>query len=153
MMTSQYLAGLFDGEGCVRLCFRRKWGQISLSVILSNTYRPVLETVKEKYGGSISSSGGKTLATVPCYNLCLRDRLAESLLSDIAPHSIIKADQINLALEFRRFVTRSKEQRCVLVRRPLPLFPNRRIWEKTEETMAAELEYKDRISRLKRSVA
>jgi hypothetical protein len=56
-MDIRYFAGLFDGEGCVAI---RKWAKpnsthvrYSIYVSLGMTYKPVIEALVERFGGSL----------------------------------------------------------------------------------------------------
>ncbi len=46
-MDSSYIDGLFDGEGCVY------WDGRGVRVSITNTYKPVLMAIKDRYGGSV----------------------------------------------------------------------------------------------------
>ena len=104
-----YIAGLFDGEGCVSISRKKSTGvnpSYGLNVSVSNCHRGVLELLQRIYGGYVKHyietrpnqrnwftwqlSGGK---------------MAASFLADIRPYSIIKAEEIDLALEFALRVT------------------------------------------------
>ena len=107
-MSKEYLAGLFDGEGCIVLNrFRQakvKKGRIhptlgfSLIVCISNTHLPTLQEVREMYGGNIQTTKGTNR---PCYTLrLLQGKKVAPFLRDLQPHARIKKSQIDLALEY-----------------------------------------------------
>lgn len=60
-LTSQmaYLAGFFDGEGCIRLkkSYRPQANNFYLTVQVSNSDRLVLEDFKNMFGGSVTLRG------------------------------------------------------------------------------------------------
>jgi hypothetical protein len=101
LLSSEYAAGFFDGEGCVQLRYGKSAIQYHKQIIaaVGQSSLPVLEALKEKYGGSIyqrkmSNCGIKQMwdwkvYTVTCCNF----------FEDILPHAIVKQEQIAFALE------------------------------------------------------
>ena len=100
-----YIAGLFDGEGCVKLYARKRKSdpstyspEFSLTVEISNTNKKVFMPYKNKYGGSIFSRTG---TNGPIYIWSLWSNVAKHFLLDVLNYSIIKRNQINLAIKFQ----------------------------------------------------
>ena len=57
ILDDRYAAGLFDGEGCVRIA---KWKKpnstherYSIFIGMNMVHRPIIEAFKETYGGSL----------------------------------------------------------------------------------------------------
>jgi len=101
-LSDQWAAGFFDGEGSVSLLRRKRGGFIEhmLAVAVGqNDQRPLL-ALKAAYGGSQCNS--KTPSG--CWRWRLHGAEAEAFLRRIRPYSIVKADQIDLALELRALV-------------------------------------------------
>jgi intein/homing endonuclease len=96
-----YYAGLFDGEGCVMIKMSRCRGREyhTLRVDLSNTHLGVLEELQSVFGGSVSQ-GDKRRRQCWYWHLSVND--AYRFLLTIQPFARIKAEQIVLALEFRK---------------------------------------------------
>lgn len=99
-----WAAGFFDGEGCVRIqkesVQRRLNLHYLLQVIVVNTDPAPLDALSEWFGGNVHrrdrTDGHKTL-----WWWELGSAAAERFLRAIRPYSIVKCEQIDLALEFR----------------------------------------------------
>jgi hypothetical protein len=93
-----WLAGFFDGEGCVGLYLRGNDFTCKASII--NTERPVLEEIAAMFGGSLTARkvvpGRK-----PVFALQLNGATAETLLRAIRPFTKVKSAQIDVFLEAR----------------------------------------------------
>jgi hypothetical protein len=55
VLSPEYAAGLFDGEGCIT--FYRSKGYCKPAVLVANSYQPVLRLLEECAGGSCLSRG------------------------------------------------------------------------------------------------
>jgi len=111
-MTNEYLAGLFDGEGCIcvtkvkpNIKNREKNFRYHLVVELSNTYLPILQELKNKYGGNLRF---KRKVNKPCYAWYISKDKTNIFLNDIIDFLIIKKSQAILALEFLEFKKNNK---------------------------------------------
>lgn len=95
-----YFAGLFDGEGCVRIGKNKpnplhtSTSHYYLQVLISNQHLPILQEIQTVFGGSIQES-------IKCYVLHIASRQAASFLKAIKSYSRIKLDEIELALAFQ----------------------------------------------------
>lgn len=104
MVSAAYLAGLFDGEGCIYVfeaSCKRKHGvvkQMMARFVIANTHLPTLEAIKCDWGGfvtAVKSNGG----SLPNYRLDISGH--ESLLNVLKamqPYLIVKRDQVDLFL-------------------------------------------------------
>jgi hypothetical protein len=96
----EYLAGYFDGEGCICMRHRADGRTHRLDVQLTTAYRPVLEALQGRFGGSIwatpSSSRNK-----PLYHWS-PGKKSECLpfLRAIQPFSLEKQEQVATAIEW-----------------------------------------------------
>lgn len=103
-----YVAGLFDGEGCITLCKIKRKANRSESMLLqlnlSNTYLEALEFVKSLYGFGSIVKHTKKEGRKQGYSYVLNAKSAEMFLSSIEKYSIIKIGQIRIALKFRKIV-------------------------------------------------
>ncbi len=103
-IDAAYLAGLIDGEGTVGLYYRSGHG-VALHLSIANTFRPVLEWVRQTTGvGCVAmrrspskSERHKTGGVWKCTAVA-----AETILTAVRPSLIIKAVQADLALDFMR---------------------------------------------------
>ena len=102
-----YLAGIFDGEGCIsimrRHCYRPRLGRVvkdySIHVRVGNTSAQLLDWIAERVGGAIYSQkvvGNRQKA----WHWHLGKRDAAEYLRLIRPYVIVKTRQIDLALKF-----------------------------------------------------
>ena len=95
-----YFAGLFDGEGHVRIGKdpKPRYGATTryyLQVIISNQNLQVLEELQQNFGGSIHGSSG-------CYHLAFGALQSMRFLEEVKPYIRIKLPQVEVALEFQR---------------------------------------------------
>lgn len=96
-VTPQWLAGFFDGEGCVMSSSRANYFLITVS--LSQKDVNILSAVQAIYGGTISDRGANSTAYGHCNVLRWCGKSAKRVLSDMLPYSIVKRDRIELALK------------------------------------------------------
>lgn len=99
-----YLAGLFDGEGCIKVVWQRlhrttrkgiTWG---ISLDICNTYRPVLEWVMTKFGGKVYSEERKNPNQRRKFHWYVMDSIAiRTLLTGMQPYLHIKKRQARIA--------------------------------------------------------
>jgi len=112
-----WVAGFFDGEGSVIVEYSkspesiRGW-RTSLHATLTQTSLPCLELVQQKLGGTIKVSDNRTEDTrrwAVQYTWSVRNQHAIQFLKKIAPYSIVKKTQIDLALTYPMFDNRGKK--------------------------------------------
>lgn len=101
MTDRAYIAGLFDGEGCVILYkrIRKPTNRVEFSLVVSigNTHRPTLEWIKNQFGGSIAKRHNGT--NLPVWEWKASNRSAYDFLWVLLPYCRIKKAQIELAIE------------------------------------------------------
>lgn len=111
-LDAAYLAGLFDGEGCItsiltfRTCRANKGlSRRALSVVtsLANTDLPVIEWASSTTGvGRIQRAGGAHRKK-PCWrHVVTAMQPIESMLLQLRPYMRVKTHQADLALAFLR---------------------------------------------------
>lgn len=102
-MTPAYLAGFFDGEGCVGVYLRNQDKSkshkyyvlvVSLSQV-GDSGRDLLRSIQDEYGGSVY----KNTSGVWYYTLSANK--ARAFLLDILPFLVIKQTQAALGLSFQ----------------------------------------------------
>lgn len=93
--TLAYVAGLFDGEGCVYSADIR--GDMLVRAVIANTNRQVLEFVQSIFGGGIYEVKRPNDRWKDAYRLHFNGRLAVTFLGAIHPWLRIKADQALVA--------------------------------------------------------
>jgi len=100
-ITSEYVAGFFDGEGCIRVLGSSKNKYVGLHLFITNTYKPILEKLKSKYGGSVVLRTKSTDKHRTYYQWRLSSKSDISrFIYDIIDFSIEKRAQLLLGLEY-----------------------------------------------------
>lgn len=106
-MNDAYAAGLFDGEGMIRVANHIHRDGVTriyqLHATLGVTYHPVVEQLKQAYGGSVHQNRHDLRKAVNRiqFNWVAASQQAASFLRRVRPYLIIKADQADLALELQ----------------------------------------------------
>lgn len=97
-----YLAGLFDGEGCVGI-YRagRKAGRMAVRVEMGVTYLPVLTAIQEFLGyGQITPRGGRGGCDKQLWRYGISDRRRVlEFLKTVEPYLHEKREQVQLVLD------------------------------------------------------
>ena len=88
-VSNQYWAGLFDGEGNVYIFKNLK----RIQAIVTQKETPILYLLREKFGGHVYRS------TRAHFWRCGSLKETQNFLEAIKPYSIIKAVEIQIALE------------------------------------------------------
>jgi hypothetical protein len=95
-----YLAGFFDGEGCIRVnkTATKNTTGYHLFATVANNCVPILELYKGKYGGSVNRKNKGQ-----CYYWSLFKKASvEKFLTDSLPYLIVKRDEALIAREYTR---------------------------------------------------
>jgi hypothetical protein len=104
-----YVAAMLDGEGHISITKHlqsygkdgKKYWQIDCKIGISNISIPLMDWIKESFGGDYKD--GKQGCNRPCYRWNLDQyHLQEKFLLGVLPYLIIKRKQALLALEFVR---------------------------------------------------
>lgn len=152
MLSPQYLAGLFDGEGCVNFTIRGKSKQLIIRVTIVNTDENILKILNAQFGGMMTVKQNPKQPTWKTFRaITWRGDMAEEFLKLIEPYSIIKSNQIKLALEYFEF-KRQKEGRYVIRLDPRKDNPKQVRYVRTlsPEIKIKEQEYKNMMHDLNR---
>jgi len=89
VITNEWLAGFIDGEGCFNISRTRT--TIFPRLLIANTNIEILEAIKEKYGGDITSRQlNENWKTFNLYRASWKT--FRSILSDVLPYLNIKKD-------------------------------------------------------------
>jgi len=107
----RYLAGLFDGEGCIyynkKHDGKKRDTGINIGASISNTYKPIIERLYNEFGGYFRKriskhkfETGRYRKTI--YELVLLNAKAESFIRECLPYLIIKKERAELVLELRK---------------------------------------------------
>lgn len=93
-----YVAGFFDGEGCVYLNALKNGGA-SLRVKISQKDKRPLEYIRSIFGGSVCVSRNKKWAT-ECWNWSVSAAQGERFLKLVQPFCLVKKEAIEIGLEY-----------------------------------------------------
>jgi hypothetical protein len=106
-MDNAYIAGLFDGEGCIVVSQNGIDGTMGLRASISNSYKPALDLVAAQYGGRVclAKLGKGHKHTVWSWYISGRD--AARFLEALYPYLIIKREQALVALRFQETMKQS----------------------------------------------
>lgn len=115
MLPNAYFAGLFDGEGFVRIDSHRRNSSGNLSYQLhagiAMTHKPVIRLCFERWGGFFKgddSFRNKNPRNRTIYRWAIVTNNAYRFLSDIREFSIVKHEQIEIALAFQDHIALHK---------------------------------------------
>ena len=105
-----YIAGLFDGEGCIHIRANttnaQKIPRYSLLIQITNSDRRVLEWIQEQVGFGQIGKGGKT-RNLQVYVWRAYSKQAREVLLSILPFMRIKKEQAGLAINLQEEITSS----------------------------------------------
>jgi hypothetical protein len=113
-LEDSYAAGLFDGEGFVRVAIWNKPNSphVRYQVIagLANTYRPVMEQIADQYGGSVYDVRHdlRNPKNRVVFNWQVGSQKAASFFRLVLPFLIIKKEQVELALKLQESIDSHK---------------------------------------------
>jgi len=120
-----YMAGFFDGEGCVGLNKCRSLGATHafpyrVEVQISQVRKEPLEMFQKRYGGGIylTKRSLKNPNWQDVHHWVIGDRAAEKCLRDMLPHLTLKKDKARLCLEWRDLPKLSRIANLQRVGRP-----------------------------------
>lgn len=103
-----WAAGFFDGEGCVLVTISKNSECLSghraiLQASASQTSRPCLEKLVERFGGAVCAQKYRTpkgRRWSVAYQWTVRSEAALDFLRAVQPYSVVKRTQIDLALTY-----------------------------------------------------
>ena len=109
-MDDRYAAGLFDGEGYVRI---NRWKrpnhkQIRYQIIggIGMTHRPIIEELHKTYGGSINMNRHdlRNPKNRIQFTWHVASHQLASFLRRVYPYLVVKKDEAKIALDFQEHV-------------------------------------------------
>jgi len=142
MLTAEYVAGFFDGEGTVGITKSGYDKHVYLRVSVSNTNLGILHTLKAQFGGFLSLTGKKKPNWKASGEWIIGGKAAAEFLRFIEPFVILKKSQVVLGLEFWSFQKKPLRERCNVISGPNT---HTRVQRKPE-TIAKEIEFKSQMS-------
>ncbi len=100
----RWVAGFFDGEGCVSIVRRQRGGFIEhmIAIQIGQKDRRPLDAIRDKYGGSICP----TKTPSGCWRWRCHGKTAERFMRAIVLHCKLKRRELELALTLRQLIGR-----------------------------------------------
>ena len=113
-MKIEYLAGLFDGEGCIHILKQSlKNGSgfsYSVRVIFGMTHGPVIKAIAEQFGVKFCALRVRNNPQAAHWKVAYQTQLcgerAAQLLRDMMPFLIVKREEAVLAIKLQDHITR-----------------------------------------------
>ena len=108
-LTKAYIAGLFDGEGCVSVHKvqdqrSKKKGNLLyryyLKAIIVSTSKDMIDFINKHYSGSVSERTKRNPNHADQWAWQLSGMKAVSFFNDIYPYLIVKKEQASLAMKW-----------------------------------------------------
>lgn len=101
-----YLAGLFDGEGCIHIACHNHWKNAKSSIYvmtisLNNTNESIVRWIHTLFGGSIRRTVHPSGKRKPLYEWRVNAMKAEIFLKNIHDFLRIKQEHAEIALAYR----------------------------------------------------
>ena len=105
-LSNQYVAGLFDGEGCVTTSRQfingkyEKYPRVRMQIQIANTHVGLMNLLTRWFGGGCTDKMGGS-RTKPCYSWRISGKENMTrFLNYVKDYSVVKKSQIVLALVF-----------------------------------------------------
>lgn len=109
MLSIEYLAGLFDGEGCISLAqggaVKNGYVSFGLRMAICMCYKPIIEQIHNDYGGNKIARRRTDGNRRDQWTWHITGKAAEELLNLLIPHLIVKKEEALVckeALNYRR---------------------------------------------------
>ena len=109
MISVEYAAGFFDGEGCINFSSDR-YGKPFIRILVVNTDVSVLELFKDRWQGNITANKRHKDNWKQSYTWRLSHAKAYDFIREIQPFLVVKKRQSQFALDFSQ-LTPSKGNR------------------------------------------
>jgi hypothetical protein len=110
-----YLAGIIDGEGCIRIqrnCAKRigaRAPQYALALRIGSNDPRLMLWLQEHCGGSYYQRADKLRRHI-YFEWVVSSLLAQQVLELVLPHLLLKADQARLGLAFQSGLSKNKKK-------------------------------------------
>lgn len=112
-MTDEYFAGFFDGEGCIHISSNREGRHHTLVLQVSQVDRRPLTALVDRFGGTVCPLRPVLDGRHAIFQWTVRSKAAEAALEALLPFLVVKKEQAELALEYRRSITSQMGSRRV----------------------------------------
>jgi hypothetical protein len=138
-MDDRYAAGLFDGEGYVRIARWEKPNSMHIRyqifMGIGMCFYPVIKMLSDQYGGTINENRHdlRNPKNRIQFNWKLASQKAAAFLRRIEPYSVVKQDEINVALQLQEHIDNN------------PYIPTGKNHEYERKDRAQILEYREKL--------
>lgn len=103
MIDIRYMAGLFDGEGCICLVKQRRVDSdlpvYSIRCVLAMCHKPFIKSVQAQFGGLYTERKGAGKSR-NSFALQWTNNRAKPFLEALLPHLVMKLEEAEIALDF-----------------------------------------------------
>ena len=110
MLSIEYLAGLFDGEGCIHIPLMKhhKTPSYGLRVIFSLTHEEVINRIAKQYGVAYCRlrKNHMNVKWKDAYQVQICGERAAQMLRDMFPFLIVKLEEAKVGLLLQDHITR-----------------------------------------------
>jgi len=112
-LSWQYLAGFFDGEGCLYISKqkgKKKNSYYTPRLTIANTNEEVIGLIEKAFDGCVAREGFEIREgrRRPWYIEIYKRARIKQFLKNIYPYSVVKKPQIELMFEFMEHLDKSK---------------------------------------------
>lgn len=127
-LSPEYLAGFFDGEGCVHCSEYTQRGSrvVQFQIQIANSHEEIIKLIQTENGGSYELQHPSRLGKNKVWLWRIGGVASESFARLILPHTVLKKEQIELFLELRATVVRAGRRHV-----------SDEVWERRAELIAA----------------
>lgn len=101
-VSDQYFAGLFDGEGTLRISYNGR--QYQLLASLGMTHRNPIDSLLDRFGGWVETRQNTGTKWKPIYVWRASSTGALLLIEAIHPYLLVKNEHARVALEFQSLI-------------------------------------------------
>lgn len=102
-----YIAGLFDGEGCITINNHKATGYGSLCCLLTTTDVPSVDYFKEQYGGHTQMLKRRKATWRDQYQWVVSAKNAIQFLYSILPYMKIKKPQALIGIKYQEMLIKN----------------------------------------------
>jgi len=109
-MDERYAAGLFDGEGCIRISRFAKPNSVyvryNIDASIGMTYRSVIELFHKEFGGLLYHKpfNPNYPTNRPQWTVTFGSQAAATFIRRLRPHLIVKAEEADVALQLQHHI-------------------------------------------------
>jgi len=125
MISERYLAGFFDADGYVGVRSWQNGRSYMLGCSITNISTSLLEKIQGDFGGKIHTKSNTDQKHSHEFHIMWNSTYCQDFLQKLYPYSILKKDQIKLALEFPINTTKKRSE--ILIKK------QKQIYEKLKE--------------------